>query len=145
MQSGVVVGGRPTGRLIEPKVVISFAVVLVALAYLVVAGTRSSSVYYLTVSELKAQGAARGGAVRVAGTVEPGSIRRSAGNTQVEFTVKDANGTLPVVYRGVVPDIFGDNIEVVVEGSYADGTFRATTMLAKCPSRFETKLPEPAS
>jgi cytochrome c-type biogenesis protein CcmE len=53
--------------------------------------------------------------------------------------VQDASGEFPVVYKGgPVPDIFGEQVEVVVEGKYLpDGTFAAETLLAKCPSKFE--------
>jgi cytochrome c-type biogenesis protein CcmE len=44
---------------------------------------------------------------------------------------------LPVVYKGIVPDIFAPGIQVVVEGRLnGSGTMEATTLLAKCPSRF---------
>lgn len=47
---------------------------------------------------------------------------------------------LPVSYRGVVPDVFGPDVDVVVEGKLTTaGTFEATTLLAKCPSRYESK------
>jgi cytochrome c-type biogenesis protein CcmE len=50
--------------------------------------------------------------------------------------------TYPVVYRGLAPDTFTDGVEVVVEGRLQpDGTFRATTLLAKCGSRYEA-VPE---
>jgi cytochrome c-type biogenesis protein CcmE len=43
-----------------------------------------------------------------------------------------------VVYRGITPDTFTDGVDVVVEGRLGhDGTFRATTLLAKCASRYE--------
>ncbi len=50
----------------------------------------------------------------------------------------DEGGALPVTYRGAVPDIFGPDIEVVVEGKWTPGgVFVADTLLAKCPSKFE--------
>jgi cytochrome c-type biogenesis protein CcmE len=114
-------------------------VVALAVAFLIYNGLRSASVYYLTVSELMAKGtAAYEQPARVAGTVRPGSIERLDGGLAVRFTLEDQSGTLPVEYRGVVPDIFGEQIEVVVEGRYAaQGVFEAKTLLAKCPSRFE--------
>ena len=46
--------------------------------------------------------------------------------------------TYNVVYRGITPDTFTDGVDVVVEGRLGhDGTFRATTLLAKCASRYE--------
>ena len=121
------------------KLGLAAAVVALAVAFLIYNGLRSASVYYLTVSELMAKGtAAYEQPARVAGTVKPGSIERLNGGLAVRFTLEDQSGTMPVEYRGVVPDIFGDKIEVVVEGRYAaQGVFEAKTLLAKCPSRFE--------
>lgn len=127
-------------RVVPVKFVVSGAVVLLAIGYLVLTGLSTATVYYVTVSEFQAQGAADGRPVRVSGEVVPGSIVR-AGAT-VRFAVADGGGRLPVVYTGVVPDIFGENIQVVVEGrAGADGAFQATSVLAKCPSKFEAAAP----
>lgn len=112
-------------------------VILAAVGYLVYSGLRTN-VYYQTVSELQASGGEHGKQVRLAGHVVPGSIVRDEGTSTVRFQVYDTGGKLPAVYTGAVPDIFGDEIEVVLEGTYNPGTgFTATTMLAKCPSKFE--------
>ena len=56
----------------------------------------------------------------------------------MRFTVTDGARTYPVTYRGITPDTFTDGVDVVLEGRLAhDGTFRATTVLAKCASRYE--------
>jgi cytochrome c-type biogenesis protein CcmE len=112
-------------------------VILAAVGYLVFSGLRTN-VYYQTVGELQAGGAARGQQVRLAGNVVPESIVREEGSSTIRFQVADAGGALPVVYRGAVPDIFGPEIEVVLEGTYDPATgFTANTLLAKCPSKFE--------
>ena len=112
-------------------------VVLGAVAYLAYSGLRTN-VYYRTVSELQAGDVQAGRQVRLAGNVVAGSIVREEGSSVVRFQVADAGGALPVVYRGAVPDIFGPDIEVVLEGKYNPATgFAADTMLAKCPSKFE--------
>ena len=55
------------------------------------------------------------------------------------FTAAQDGATIPVVYRGTLPDIFKPGIQVVVEGRLEqDGVFHARTLLAKCPSRFTT-------
>ena len=66
--------------------------------------------------------------------------RRALSLERPRVLVYDGSGKVPVYYRGgPVPDIFGDEVQVVVEGKYnADGTFVANTLLAKCPSKFET-------
>lgn len=57
---------------------------------------------------------------------------------QVAFKMTDGAQTYYVVYRGITPDTFADGVDVVVEGRLGhDGTFRATTLLAKCASRYE--------
>ena len=67
------------------------------------------------------------------------SIQRDPTTLLVQFQTADASGSMPVTYKGVLPDIFADNVEVVVEGKYSqDGTFNAGTLLAKCPSKFES-------
>lgn len=121
------------------QLVIVALVIAGAIGYLVYNGLRTN-VYYQTVSELQASGGAGGTQVRLAGNVVPGSIVREEGGNGVRFLVADAGGSLPVAYKGVIPDIFGDEIEVVVEGKYTAGTgFVADTMLAKCPSKFDTQ------
>ncbi|MGH2351792.1 MAG: cytochrome c maturation protein CcmE [Chloroflexota bacterium] len=115
------------------------AVVLLAIVYLVVTGLSTAATYYLTVSEFQAQqaqGPATDRPVRVSGHVVPGSIVRDGAT--VRFTVADGSGSLPVIYQGIVPDIFGENIQVVVEGRGGGAVaFQAETLLAKCPSKFE--------
>jgi cytochrome c-type biogenesis protein CcmE len=118
------------------KFAVGGAVIALALAYLAYVSLGTATVYYFTVGELRARGPSSQ-IVRVSGKVEPGSVVRQG--TQVHFAVVDDAGRLPVVYTGVVPDIFAENIDVVVEGRYADaGMFRASNLLTKCPSRFES-------
>jgi len=117
-------------------------VVLGAVGYLVYNGL-GTNVYYQTVGELQAGGGAGGQQVRLAGNVVEGSIVREEGSSAIRFSVADAGGTLPVVYNGVVPDIFAPGIEVVLEGKYNANTgFAADTMLAKCPSKFDSAAAE---
>ncbi|HEX2172856.1 MAG TPA: cytochrome c maturation protein CcmE [Dehalococcoidia bacterium] len=123
-------------RTVPAKFLVVGLVVALAIGYLIFTAIGQASVYYLTVSELRAQGAVGGRPVRVSGDVVAGSIARDG--TSLRFDISDGGGTLPVVYQGIVPDIFADNVQVVVEGrTQADGAFQANTLLAKCPSKFE--------
>jgi cytochrome c-type biogenesis protein CcmE len=116
--------------------------VLGAIVYLVYANTQANAAYYMTVSELKQCASCDAQTVRVAGVVQAGSIVRDDAQQQITFRVVDGKLTMPVVYSGVVPDIFGAGIQVVVEGHYtAQGTFQAQTLLAKCPSKFQAATP----
>lgn len=127
-------------KLPQPKILLAATVLAAAVAYLITTAVQSTAVYYLTVGELVSAGpSVYGQAIRVAGNVVPGSIQRDTASFSVRFEAEDESGRIPVVYRGVLPDIFGDGVQVVLEGKYAPGgPFAANTLLAKCPSKFET-------
>lgn len=113
------------------------AVLAGCVGYLVYSATGSSAEYYLTISELRAH--PPDGEVRVLGTVQD-DIRRSDGGLHVDFSASDSGASMPVDYRGTVPDIFQPGIKVVVEGRLGpDGVFHAQSLLAKCPSRFSSE------
>lgn len=116
--------------------------ILGAIIYLVYANTQASAVYYLTVPELKHCSTCMARSVRVAGIVQSNSIQHDDQKQSVSFTIADSHQTLPVTYSGVVPDIFRPGVQVVVEGHYTgSGPFEAQTLLAKCPSKFQSATP----
>ncbi len=125
------------------KFLIGGALVLGPVGYLMASSIRQTGMYYLTPTELSAKLAAdstfRDVGVKVGARVVPGSIQRDPGGREYAFRVTDGAKTFPVVYRGLAPDTFTDSVDVVVEGRMGrDGTFRATTLLAKCASRYES-------
>ena len=128
------------------KFFIAGGVIALAVAYLVTMGLQGTTVYFLTVSELQAKGsAAQNQVFRVSGNLVPGTLARDSSGLGIQFLIADPSSKpLPVVYRGgQVPDIIGDNIEIVAEGKLdAQGTFTANNVLAKCPSRLENAPPE---
>jgi len=127
-------------RLARPQFLIAFIVVFGALAFLGFNAFKASSMYYLSVGELLARGdAAYGEELRVSGKVVEGTIEKGPEANAIRFAVADNDGaSVAVVYQGVVPDTFQDGGEVVVEGGLGpEGVFRATTLLAKCPSKYE--------
>tara|TARA_B100001146_G_scaffold218410_1_gene224118 strand:+ start:590 stop:1033 length:444 start_codon:yes stop_codon:yes gene_type:complete len=67
---------------------------------------------------------------RIGGLVEDGSLERGAGES-VRFAVTDGAASVPVVFRGILPDLFGEGQGMVGTGSYIGGTFEATEILAK--------------
>jgi cytochrome c-type biogenesis protein CcmE len=130
------------------KVLVAGGAIALAVAYLVLMGLQGTTVYFLTVGELQSRGsAAQNQVYRVSGLLVPGTLATDSSGLGIHFQIADptAGATpLPVVYRGAqVPDIIGDNIEVVAEGKLdASGTFTANTVLAKCPSRLDSTGPE---
>jgi cytochrome c-type biogenesis protein CcmE len=69
--------------------------------------------------------------VRIGGIVEAGSIARGTDGLSVRFVVTDLANTIPVAYRGVLPDLFREGQGVVAEGRLANGVFQADEVLAK--------------
>jgi cytochrome c-type biogenesis protein CcmE len=129
-------------RRLPPGLLLAAVAIAIAVGYLIFANTRSDAVYYMTISELKHCQTCSSQAVRVIGVVQAGSIRHDG--QRLTFVIGDGQQTLPVVYSGVVPDIFRAGIQVVVEGYYhGQGALQATNLLAKCPSRFQAATPTP--
>ena len=123
-------------------------IVVVAIIYLVFMGVKESGVYFMTVAELKAdQSLLAGEGVRISGTVIDGSIENDVRNLILNFNVKDEDGPdssfVRVTYEDVKPDSFKADVQVILEGKYdaAKNHFKATTLLVKCPSRYEGEVP----
>ncbi len=120
------------------KIVIATLTVLCSVAYMIYDGVSDTMVYYLTVSELE-RSAAEGGRYRVSGPVEENSIVKEP-DGGIRFSIKDGANRLPVYYRGTVPDTFREGAEAVVEGIYRGSeSFEADLLLAKCPTKYESK------
>jgi cytochrome c-type biogenesis protein CcmE len=118
-------------------------VIVLSLGYLAYTGVRDSKSYYVTIKELNSMGSsAYTKRLRVAGSVAPGSIKRQG--THLEFQLVELDRTLPVVYSGseAPPDTFKDNAQALAEGKYGrDGVFHASTIQAKCASKYAPKQP----
>lgn len=65
--------------------------------------------------------------------------------TELKFTIEDpgtgGGGLVPVVYRGVRPDMFAVGRDIIMDGDYIDGTFTATNLMTQCPSKYEPPQP----
>jgi cytochrome c-type biogenesis protein CcmE len=119
------------------------AVILVMLGYLAYTGVQDSKSYYVTIKELQGMGdGAFTKRLRVAGNVQPGSIKRSG--THVDFVLVEQDRTLNVTYAGTEPppDTFKDNSQALAEGSFGhDGVFHAKALQAKCASKYAPAQP----
>jgi cytochrome c-type biogenesis protein CcmE len=113
-------------------------VILLALAYLAYTGVQESKSYYVTIKELRSMGdSAYSRRLRVAGNVQPGSIKRTG--LKVEFALVENDQVLHVAYDGTEPppDTFKDNAQALAEGHYGrDGVFHANQLQAKCASKY---------
>ena len=129
------------GRRISPRILVAVGALVVGFAILFGVGLKGSMVYYLTVGEfLDRQGHEDlGDNFRVNGNVVAGTIVRPPGRMGADFRMTDGTRELSVRFAKETPDTFVDGSEVVVEGALgADGTFEAHTLLAKCPSKYES-------
>jgi cytochrome c-type biogenesis protein CcmE len=116
----------------------SLAVLAIAAA-LVLNAMRDSIVFFSTPAVVAEKHIPAGRRFRLGGLVEPGSLVRGD-NLAVTFKVGDGNATLPVAYKGILPDLFREGQGVVAEGALdAAGVFRADTVLAK---HDETYMPK---
>ncbi len=101
-------------------------------AALVLTAFQKNLVFFFTPSQIASNEAPQGRTFRIGGMVAKGSLRRQADGVTVQFTVTDTAKSIPVTYRGQLPDLFREGKGVVAQGQLgADGVFRANEVLAK--------------
>jgi cytochrome c-type biogenesis protein CcmE len=111
-------------------IAVGLGVLAVALA-LVLYALRDTMMFFYTPTELARQNVQPGVDIRLGGLVAKDSVKRGQG-TMVEFTVMDANRSVPVVYNGILPDLFREGQGVVTIGRLdQSGRFVASSVLAK--------------
>ena len=111
-------------------------VAVVAAVLLAMWGLKDRAAYFYTPADIAAGRAVEGKAMRLGGMVQQGSVQRDADGVTVRFTVTDGDATTPVIYRGIVPDLFKEGSGVVAEGVMRQGTFLADNILAKHDERY---------
>ena len=114
------------------------ALIAGALAALGIAATlilnafQSNLVFFFTPSQVIAHEVPRGKSFRIGGMVEAGSLKRQPDGVTVRFMVTDTVKSVPVAYKGILPDLFREGKGVVAQGKLnADGVFAAAEVLAK--------------
>ena len=114
------------------------AVALVLSTTLIGYALRDGINYFRAPSQVVAEPPAPNEVFRIGGLVEEGSLKRGQGE-QIRFAVTDGGASVPVVFTGVLPDLFEENQGMVGTGRYIDGTFEASEILAK---HDETYMPK---
>jgi cytochrome c-type biogenesis protein CcmE len=112
------------------QVIAIAAMALIAATALIGYGMRDGINFFRSPSQVVAEPPVPSEVFRIGGLVETGSIVRGQGE-EVRFVVTDGGASVPVVYRGILPDLFSENEGMVGTGSYRDGVFVATEILAK--------------
>ncbi len=127
----------------QKKVLIGALVMMGAISYLIYAGIKETSVYYLTVSEASMMNSRPGEDFKMEGKVQSGSIEIAEDSLGAEFVITDSKKTVRIKYSGTLPDMFKDEADVVVQGGFdSSGLFLAHTLLTSCPSRYEASEEE---
>jgi len=146
---------------IRPRFFIGVGLIALAIGYLIFSSIRTTSEYYLTVSEVAArQGELGGQSIRVAGRVKPGNIAWDPNSLTLKFEIAPipdihASGAPvkpvsvvasdPVSFRVIAagepkPDMFAPGRDVIVEGKLGpDGAIAATQVMTSCPSKYKPK------
>ncbi|CDY73326.1 Cytochrome c-type biogenesis protein CcmE, heme chaperone [Caballeronia glathei] len=103
-----------------------------AASALVLNAFQSNVMFFVSPTQIVEGHVASGTRLRVGGLVEKGSLSRDEHGLTVRFSVTDTARAIPVVYRGVLPDLFREGKGVVAQGTLMpDGTFVADQVLAK--------------
>ena len=124
----------------QRRFLIGALLITAAVSYLVWAGIRSTSTYYFEMDEFVVRKAAHDGEdLRVKGWVRSGTIRWNPETNELAFDLarQDGSEPVPVAYRGILPDMFAEGREVVVEGHYGAGRLAAKQIMTSCPSKYE--------
>lgn len=151
------------------KLIIGAVVIVIALAVLLISATRSNTQYFMTVQELlDQQSELQGQKLRMSGAVIGESIQYNPATLDLSFMVAQipgdhrlieemggmakvleeavADNTAPrmlIHYNGVKPDLLKDEAQAIVTGLLDEnGVFQATELLMKCPSKYESILPD---
>ncbi len=124
------------------KVAIGALLIVGSVGYLMASGVKKTGQYFLTPTELWQKIAVDPSfynvGMNVGAHVVRGSVTKDVAAQTLSLQVTDGRARYPVVFHGVPPDTFTDSAEVVVEGRLQkDGVIHATTVLAKCGSRYE--------
>ena len=120
------------------QVILVAVVALTASTALIGIALQDGINYFRSPSQVIAEPPQPSEVFRIGGLVEEGSIIRGQGET-VTFVVTDGGESVPVAFTGVLPDLFSENQGMVGTGSYVNGIFEATEILAK---HDETYMPK---
>ena len=101
-------------------------------AFLVANAFRQNLVFFFSPTQVAAKEAPIDRTFRIGGLVENGTLKRDTDGLTVRFVVTDTAASIPVVYKGILPDLFKEGRGCVAQGKIgADGVFRAEQVLAK--------------
>jgi cytochrome c-type biogenesis protein CcmE len=130
--------------LLSPRRLLLIAALLfaVVIAFFAAQNLANSAVYYLTPTEAKDKQIGPGVPTRLGGLVLPGTLQYDPTSRTLVFAISDGTTNVAVVGNGAPPALLKEDAGAVVEGSFAeDGTFRATSVIAKHDEKYAPPSP----
>ncbi|MCX7187280.1 MAG: cytochrome c maturation protein CcmE [Methylophilales bacterium] len=114
-------------------ILIAIGLILIGLAArLILNAFQSNMVFFYTPTQVQKGEVPKGTGFRIGGLVVAGSLKRQDDGLTVHFSITDTANTVPVIYKGVLPDLFKEGKGVVAQGKVdASGLFTASEVLAK--------------
>ncbi len=121
--------------------IVAVTLFVLGIGYMVWSGISQNGVYFLNVSEALAMESSQAPtAARLFGTVAKENLALADNKQSVQFQLVDAENTtsfITVSFQGTIPDTFEAGAEVIVEGMMKDKSFQASSLMTKCPSKYE--------
>jgi cytochrome c-type biogenesis protein CcmE len=111
--------------------IVGALITLALVTFFVVNAFRQNLVFFYSPTQIINGEAPQGRAFRLGGMVVDKSLIRASDGVSIRFTVTDTDKNIPVQFRGLLPDLFKEGKGVVAEGSWENGIFTATEVLAK--------------
>ena len=112
-------------------IVVSLAALGLA-TWLVLGAFRNNLVFFFSPTQVMAKEAPVGRTFRIGGLVADGTLKRDTDGLTIRFVMTDTANTLPVVYKGILPDLFKEGRGCVAQGKVGtDGVFYADQIMAK--------------
>ena len=100
--------------------------------WLLLAAFKNNLVFFFSPTQIATKEAPVGKTFRIGGLVQNGTLKRDTDGLTIRFTVTDTANTIPVVYKGILPDLFKEGRGCVAQGHVGpDGTFYADQIMAK--------------
>jgi len=130
----------------KAQFLLGVALIVGAVGYLMYTSIRETSLYYLTIEEFATKKTTlTNEGVRVAGRVGTGSMNWDPKDLHLQFFLSsfkegEASQGVPVRYQGILPDMFAEGRDVIVEGRYShENIIEAKTIMTSCPSKYEAE------
>src|SRR6266478_2092031 len=100
--------------------------------WLVLGAFRNNLVFFFSPTQIATKEAPVGKTFRIGGLVQDGTLKRDTDGLTIRFTVTDTANTIPIVYKGILPDLFKEGRGCVAQGRVgSDGVFYADQIMAK--------------